>query len=191
MSAAALVCRWTGTALAPASPYWAANAAGMLAHGERYVVTIEHERSAASHRHYHAQLHDIWLSLPDELVEQFPSVEHLRKRALIATGWREERRYVCGGREEARRLAAFVRPIDGFAAVSVHGNAVVVWTARSQSYRAMPREEFQRSKDAVLDFVAALLQEHSPAGAKQERRMRDSGGPAGELRATGGADGHA
>ena len=51
----------------------------------------------------------------------------------------------------------FVRAGDDFAVISVAGNAVVERRARSQSHRAMPKGEFQRSKDAVLDFISKLI----------------------------------
>ena len=114
-------------------------------------------RSNASHNHYFSMLCELWSNLPDEIADNFPSIEHLRKRALIATGYRDERSFVCASKAEAQRLAAWVRPDYDFAAISVHGAAVVVWTAKSQSLRAMGKREFEASKTAVLDWVAHLI----------------------------------
>ena len=145
--------------------------------GEVYHLDHREERSSASHAHYFAQLDDMWASLPDVLAEQFPTPEYLRKRALIQAGYRDERSIVASSKTEAVRIAAFVRPIDEFAAVSVRGNVVIVWTARSQSMRAMGKREFQASKDAVLGIVADLLgikQQASRVGERPaESRLAD------------------
>ena len=98
-----------------------------------------------------------WLNLPDDLAQQFPTQEHLRKHALIRAGFRDERSIAASSRAEALRLAAFVKPIDEYAIVTTSSSLVVVYTAKSQSYRQMGRAEFQRSKQAVLDFVDSLL----------------------------------
>jgi len=58
---------------------------------------------------------------------------------------------------EARRLAAFIKPMDDYALVSVKDNVVVVFTAKGQSLRAMDRAEFQQSKDAVLQILGDML----------------------------------
>ena len=44
---------------------------------------------------------------------------------------------------------------------------MLVRTAKSQSYRAMDREEFQASKSAILEIVAAMI-EVTPATLKRE-----------------------
>jgi hypothetical protein len=125
--------------------------------GERYLLEEVHERSAKSHAQFFAALKTGWLSLPDHLAQQFPTSESLRKYALIRTGFRDERSIAASSRAEALRLASFIRPIDDHAIVTVTGSLVVVYTAKSQSYRQMGKDEFQRSKQAVLDFVDDLL----------------------------------
>jgi hypothetical protein len=125
--------------------------------GERYAVEIEEERSAASHRHYFATVRELWLNLPERLTDEFPSSEALRKRALILAGYRDERTLVCQSRAEALRVAAFLRPVDDFAVISVAGATVVMLTAKSQSQRAMGKKVFEESKTAVLDALAKLI----------------------------------
>lgn len=155
---APLVFRWDGEALIPRNPKVCDE---RLVVGEVYRCDVIEERSLASHSHFFATLHDHWMSLPDNLAVQFPSVEILRKHALIMKGWRRERKFAMSSKEEARRLAAFLRPQsadDDYAIISVHGTAVVEWKALSQSYKAMPRKgDFQKSKQDVLDFVSDLL----------------------------------
>ena len=65
--------------------------------------------------------------------------------------------FVASSKAEATRLAAFLRPIDDYAVVSVDHCVVTVWTAQSQSMKAMGKEAFQESKTKVLDYVGSLL----------------------------------
>lgn len=147
---------WTGEAWVPEDRFVKAIRAEF---GEGEVVPlVRHEdRSGASHNHYFATLNDLWESLPEEEAERFPTGEHLRKYALIRTGWRDERSIVCASRAEALRLAAFVRPMDLYAVVAVSEAVVRVWTAKSQSLKAMGKADFQRSKDDVLGFVSQMI----------------------------------
>lgn len=149
-----LAFRWDGEHMVPLNPR-AADRQYVV--GERYHLEHREERSSQSHAHYFAALNEAWQSLPDELAEQFPTEAHLRKFALIRSGFRDERSVIASSKAEALRLAAFVKPMDEYAVVSVSGAAVVVLTAKSQSMRSMGKAEFNRSKDAVLDFVAGLI----------------------------------
>jgi len=47
--------------------------------------------------------------------------------------------------------------MDDYAVVVARDAVVVVWTAKSQSMKAMGKVEFQRSKDAVLTECARLI----------------------------------
>ena len=125
--------------------------------GETYLLETVLERSSRSHNHYFACLQDGWLNLPDHLAPHFPDAEHLRAYLLIKAGYYTTRTITCADRKEALRVAAFVRPMDDFSIVSTNGNIVQVFTARSQSSRAMRRKEFQESKDAVLNALADMI----------------------------------
>lgn len=125
--------------------------------GECVRLVRQEARSQASHNHFFAALNDAWLNLPEGEAERFPSAEHLRKWALIKAGYRDERTFVCGSKAEAQRLAAFVKPMDEYAVVVVREAVVTVWTAKSQSMRAMGKADFQRSKDDVLEVVAGMI----------------------------------
>ena len=125
--------------------------------GEIVTMAEVKTRSTPSHRHYFASLREAWINLPEGYAERFPTDEHLRKWALIRTGYCHARSVVCRTRGEALRIAAFVRAIDAYALVSVE--AAVIWhvTAMSQSEGAMSPETFQASKRAVLDLLAEIL----------------------------------
>jgi len=125
--------------------------------GEVYVMVEHRDRSTSSHNHFFACVGDAWKTLPDELLESYPTAEHLRKKALIWKGWRDERTIACSSKAEAERIAAFVKPMDDFAVVTVRDAVVRVWTAKSQSMKAMGAKDFQASKQDVLDFIDDLL----------------------------------
>jgi NADH dehydrogenase/NADH:ubiquinone oxidoreductase subunit G len=131
--------------------------------GEVYRMEVQEQRSLVSHNHYFATLNDIWLSLPERFGDRIPSAEHMRKWALIRTGYRDERSIVCASKAEAARVAAFVKPLDDFALVVVNEATVSVYTAKSQSHKAMGGKEFQKSKEAVLDYCNGLLRQESEA----------------------------
>lgn len=159
--------KWDGEAFYPASAHWARRADEQFVVGERYAIVEHHERSSASHAHFFATLHDLWLSLPEHLAPQFPTSEHLRKHALIACSYADKRSIVCASAAEARRVAAFVAPADTFAIVKVDAATVTIWTAQSQSHRAMGKKAFGESKQAVLDWCADLIGLPADAGERR------------------------
>jgi hypothetical protein len=120
-------------------------------------AATEEQRSRESHNHYMAAVNEAWLNLPDKLAARFTSAEMLRKYALCRAGYCNAKSLICPSVVEAIRVAAFIRPMDEFSIVYPEGQTVWVFTARSQSFKAMGKDEFQRSKDAVLSFIAGLL----------------------------------
>ncbi len=65
--------------------------------------------------------------------------------------------FVASSKAEAARIAAFLRPVEDTAVVRVKDAVVIRWTAKSQSMRAMGKDDFQRSKDAVLAVIDELI----------------------------------
>ena len=154
MSIVPMVFEWTGEALVPCQPKVADE---HYVVGQRYRMAPIEERSLNSHAHYFSALTEGWQNLPEDLTERFPSVEHLRKFALIKSGFRDERSIVCSSKAEAQRLAAFIKPLDIFAVVLAREATVTVLTAKSQSMRAMGKADFEASKQAVLALVAGMI----------------------------------
>lgn len=153
---ALILYRWTGEVMEPL-PRFHNTVNDEFTVGEVYRMEAVEERSMVSHRHFFACVHDAWLNLPDAIATEFPTAEHLRKHALIMTGFRDERKFAASSVKEARAIAAFIRPRDDYAVISVNGNVVIEWTAKSQSVKAMGKASFQDSKDKVLSFLADLL----------------------------------
>ena len=146
--------RWNGESMIPLRPR-AADRDFIV--GEAYTLEVVEQRSGPQHRFYFAALAEAWRNLPEALAEEYPDSETLRKKALIRTGYRDERSIVCASKAEARRVAAFIEPMDRYAIVTVSEAVVRVYTARSQSVRAMGRAEFGESVEKVLAFCANLI----------------------------------
>lgn len=160
--------QWSDGVFVPerrAMPYWQEQ----LADGD--VVTFERheERSTASHNHYFASIKTAWDNLP-ESDERFPTPEALRKWALIRAGYCTENTIVADTEEQAHLIASFMGNSEGTIIV-VRGPVVKKYTAKSQSVKAMNKDEFQRSKVDVLDTIAELI-------AVKRKRLEDNAGRA-------------
>ena len=141
----------------PARPKAAAQAFEI---GRHYWLEEVSERSWISHRHEFAWVHEAWLNLPEQLMDRFPSPEHLRKSALIATGWFRETLIDAGSAAAALRVAAYVKNKDQFAHVLTRGPMVIVREPRSQrmhGHDRMDKKEFQESKEGILDWISELI----------------------------------
>ncbi len=149
-----LVFSWDGEAMVPKVPRLADR---QFVVGETYRLAVQEERSAASHGHYFARLHELWLNLPEDVAENFPTEEHLRKRALIEAKFYDQDIIDCGSNKVAPTVAAAIRKRDDFALIHIQDQFVIVRTAKSQSIKAMGKDVFQKSKEAVLEIVEAMV----------------------------------
>ena len=152
--------RWTGSSFEPVGRFGKECDRHFVV-GEIYRLVELEERSIASHRQEFAWLHDAWLSLPEEIAANFSSEDELRKHALIRTGWCHRVEHVYPSKAEALRQAATIRQHKGeYCIVVVRDTLVTVLTARSQKMRgtgAMKKDEFQRSKSDIMEFIGAML----------------------------------
>jgi hypothetical protein len=157
-------CRWAGGVLSPVGNYAMARACDLMAEGDSVFVTIEHPRSDATHKHQFATIKDAWETLPESLQDApwAATPETLRKHALCVTGFCNSYVIDCGSKAAAERVAGPLRAAEvgrhGYAIVSVRGPVVAVWTPQSQSARAMGGKEFQRSKEAVLNWITQQIE---------------------------------
>jgi hypothetical protein len=157
MNAPAIMFTWTDDGTMLPHPRYRRQCDREFVVGENYPFAIAEERSAATHRHYFACVREAWINLPEDMQERFPTEDHLRKYALVKAGYCDERSIVAASNAEAQRFAAFVKPMDDFAIVTVALRVVTVRTAKSQSARAMGKQVFQESKQRVLEVLADLL----------------------------------
>jgi hypothetical protein len=124
--------------------------------GEEYPLGIVEHASAASRGHYFVRLQEIFANLP-ETEKRFPSWEHLRHWAMVEASFCNVAVTVMDTPKDAKAMAAGVRLSDPYAVIIVRENVVRIARAKSQSRIAMKAEEFQKSKQAVLDICEALL----------------------------------
>lgn len=141
----------------PATPYIAKRCDQEFVVGELTPMQRWEERSTATHNHEFAWLKEAWLNLPENLADQYPTAEHLRKRGLIQAGYYDEMTVDAGSNAAALRVAAAMQAIDTFAMVFVRGPFVIRRTAKSQSRRAMDKQAFQESKSKLMEVVAELI----------------------------------
>lgn len=124
---------------------------------QTYLMEEVQERSVASHNHEFGWLKEAWSNLPEAIADLYPHPEHLRKRALIEAGYYNEEIVDAGTNAAALRVASSFRKREEFSLVIVRGHFVILRTAKSQSRRAMKKEEFQASKTAIMEVIAAMI----------------------------------
>ncbi len=149
-----LLWTWTGEAMVPRAAF-VSEANRQFVVDEVYRLVEAEEHSSASRRHQFAWLREAWKNLPHPLDEEFPTSEHLRKRALIDAGFYTEQVLDVGSNAAALRVAMAFRSRDEFVHVVVRGGVVVIREAKSQ--RTMLKDEFQASKTAIMEIVAGLI----------------------------------
>lgn len=147
---------WMGDGMQPL-PRFAKVCDRQFVVGETYTMIVHEARSTLSHNHYFATVKEAWLNLPEDQAPHFPTEEHLRKFALIKAGYTDKRSIACASKAEAQRIAAFITPMDPFSIVIVSECLVTVYTAQSQSLKAMGKRVFQESKDKVLEILSLMI----------------------------------
>jgi len=123
----------------------------------------EKQRSTASHGHQFAAIHDLWENLPHSHAgaPYAASAEAFRKHGLIATGHCDVETVALDTHEAACRAAPLISKLakgtHGYALTVVRGPVVVCSTPHSQSYKAMGKDLFNKSKADVLEWGQQLL----------------------------------
>lgn len=145
---------WMGDSFRPIHP---ALADKHFVIGEQYTLSETQDRSDVSHSHYFSCLQYAWINLPEDQVDKFPTVEHLRSRALIACGYHNTRQIVLHDPRDALKMAFHITEDDSHDVVTVIDNIVTIVRATSQNYKSMNRKTFQESKEAVIDYCAAMI----------------------------------
>lgn len=152
-----ILAMWTGETFIPASRHYKALDAELVA-GERYMIEAQPLQSEKSRRFYHAQLADLWQSLPEEIAERWPTVESFRKAGLIACGYCHKTEAVCATNQQAQALAASYARLDDYVVVEIKDRCISVWTAKSQKKSVMTDpQERKAANRAVLEWAAAQV----------------------------------
>lgn len=156
MTAPVIPCRWTGDSLAPINRFHnIANAHFVV--GEVYNIAVVEQRSMKSHAHLFASVTEAWRNLPERLDSEFPTEDHFRKRGLIQCGFFYQQEIACATRAEAVRWMEILRKRDQHAVYSISGNIIVERIAKSQSLKAMAKDEFERSHQALVEWAWGLV----------------------------------
>ena len=166
--------RWSavsGGSMIPLAGSNATDAAERFTIGWTYWLE-ENQESEESRGHYFRAIGIAWHNMPEHYASQFPSKPAMRKKVLIAEGFRHQQSIVCQDEEQAERLAAFIRSRDDFAVVSIHGPVVVVLEAETQSKNAMGKARFEESKTAVIDHLNELLRWEPGRLAREAARQK-------------------
>src|ERR1019366_3886061 len=148
--------KWEGDSMRPIGRY-AKEADASFVIGSNYRLGPVDERSDISNDHQFAWINEAWQQLPEDIADQYPSPTHLRKRALIEAGFYDEMAIDAGSNAAAIRVAAGFRSHDEFVIAVIHGPVVLVRTAKSQKRRLMGARDFQRSKTAIMEIIAAMV----------------------------------
>lgn len=128
-------------------------------YGQGEIVTVEEvqERSAKSHRHYFAVIAEAWQHLPEDLADNYPNSETLRKRALIHTGYCSTTDIICASHAEAIKAAAVFTAADPYCFCEFSDRMLRIRRAESQSIKAMGGKKFAESKEKVLHWISNLI----------------------------------
>jgi hypothetical protein len=137
---------------------------GFVARADKLLVVGENlqweqikPRSADSHKHYFAVINDAWSNLPEALAMDFPSSEHLRKFALIKSGYCSKAEIILPDNSAAVATATLMKSMDEYALCEIRGRVVTLWRAQSQSMKSMGGKAFQESKTKVLDVISQMI----------------------------------
>jgi hypothetical protein len=156
MSSIPFIYTWTGDGFVPMRGY-AARAARDFKAGENYALEVREDRSPQQHRHYFAAIAEAFANLDERITEKLKTPEHLRKWALIECGHYDETITDCGSQEVAMRMATFARRMDDYSEIIVRKNLLSIRVAKSQSSRAMNKDDFKKSSRDVLDLLANMI----------------------------------
>lgn len=154
---------WTGEAFEPDGNYARAQCLDRLGAGQVVNLDLDPERSKKSHRHQFAFVRTAWENLPEHLTAApFAKTDTtLRKYALIRTGYCAVNMIAVGSDARAERLAAFLQRADeaqdNFSVIEASGPVVHQFIAESQSLKAMGGERFKKSKQDILEYLAAQI----------------------------------
>lgn len=126
--------------------------------GQIYTLEqVDEARNMNAHNAYMAEVASAWENLSDAATKKLKTPTHLRKWALIETGWYDEQIVDCGTHELASRMATFTHQTDEYCEIRIRKNLLVIRRPRSQKRSKMNSEDFKKSSKAVLDLLADMI----------------------------------
>jgi hypothetical protein len=115
------------------------------------------DKAEAFRKMYFAAVREAWLNLPEHLAGSFLTPEQLRKWALVKCGYADEQSVVLESMLDALRYCNYLTRAKPNSVVVCKGNALKIWTARSQKRKVMKPQEFKESANAVLDLLSDMI----------------------------------
>lgn len=137
--------------------------------GENYRLEVVEDRSGESHRHFFATVNEAWANIPEVHAGRWATPGMMRKWALCRAGFYDETAFIASSKAEAVRIASVFGPL--YDEIIIEGQTLRARKAKSQSYKAMTRKEFQDSKTKVLDVLAELIGVTADALASNSRSV--------------------
>lgn len=145
--------------------------ARQFADGGEYTLAPVEQRSMASHSHFFAAMKGYFDNLPEKIAERWPTPDHFRKWLLVECGWFDEKEFDMASEKHAKALGTFIRTEDEYARIVVRGTKVVVRRAKSQALAAMGKDDFQKSKQDVLELAEQFVGVTPSKMIKETRRI--------------------
>ena len=105
-------------------------------------------------KRFFACLRDAHANLRPEQLALWPDAEAMRKFSLIAVGHCDVATICAGSKKGAHEFAAFLRGRDRHCIVTVRGDVLMVYTARSMSRRVLLKKQFMEVADKVFAHIA-------------------------------------
>lgn len=139
--------------------------------GEALTMAPVEERSKRSHDHFFVTMDELWGTLPEHLSDRYPNADTFRRTALISTGHCDTDTTVCASHAEALRLRAVARRLAPDSIATIRGAVVTIYTAHSQSMKAMGKAIFQKSKDDCLGWAQQQVLGGQGAGGGNVARV--------------------
>lgn len=126
--------------------------------GDILYFRVEKKRFWPGHQAFMAMMNEAWHSLTDEQQEEFKDVDTLRRRLLIAAGFRDIKSIVFESPDDAKIYAASIAQfMDDHTFISIKKNIIVLMKAHSQAMNNMDEITFRKSCDGVRVELAKLL----------------------------------
>lgn len=146
------------TFVPPIEGGWAARARRFYEVGKEYMLEEERAPSTKTRSHFHAALKEAFDNLPEKYADQFPTIEHLRKRALIQTGFSNTTSMVMESKGQAVRIAGLLRQYSSpYTVVIVRDHTILIAEAESEREIAKDKVRYQDMKNKVLGWVSTLV----------------------------------
>lgn len=105
-------------------------------------------------RRFFACLRDAHANLRPEHLQRWPDSEALRKSSLIAVGHCDVATLCAGTKTAAQEFATFLRGRDRHCLVTVRGDVLMIYTARSMARRVLQKKQFQEVVEKVFAHIA-------------------------------------